>query len=96
MQKATLEITGKDYSPYFTEQVIFHSELVGLLKELHLAMMREEKKFQKEELFFFLLEQLMAEYTEQKTASTQLEPSTEINAVCNFLEKKLCRKYFSE
>jgi AraC-like DNA-binding protein len=49
--------------------------------------MREEKSFKKEELFFFLLEQLIAEYTEQKTAATQLEPSTEINAIYNFLEK---------
>ena len=87
MQKAALEITGKDFLPYFTEQVIFHSELVDLLKELHLVIMREEKSFKKEELFFFLLEQLIAEYTEQKTAATQLEPSTEINAICNFLEK---------
>ena len=87
MQKAALEITGKDFLPYFTEQVIFHSELVDLLKELHLVIMREEKSFKKEELFFFLLEQLIAEYTEQKTAATQLEPSTEINAIYNFLEK---------
>jgi len=87
MQKAALEITGRDFLPSFTEQVIFHSELIELLKELHLTMMREEKSFKKEELFYFLLEQLIAEYTEQKTAATQLEPSTEINAICNFLEK---------
>ena len=44
-----------------------------------------------EELFFFLLEQLIAEYTEQQTVSTQLEPNTEINAVCNFLEKNYAK-----
>ena len=53
--------------------------------------MKEEKSFQKEELFFFLLEQLIAEYTEQQTVSTQLEPNTEINAVCNFLEKNYAK-----
>ena len=91
MQKAALEITGKEYLPYFTEQVIFHSELVDLLRELHLVIMKEEKSFQKEELFFFLLEQLIAEYTEQQTGSTPLEPNTEINAVCNFLEKNYAK-----
>ena len=53
--------------------------------------MKEEKSFQKEELFFFLLEQLIAEYTEQQTVSTPLEPNTEINAVCNFLEKNYAK-----
>ncbi|MGE4588021.1 MAG: AraC family ligand binding domain-containing protein [Acidaminococcaceae bacterium] len=87
MKKAVLEITGKDYLPYFTTQVVFHSELVTLLRELHLIIMHEEKDFRKEELFFFLLEQLIAEFTEQKTTSPQLELSAEINAICEFLEK---------
>ena len=87
MQKAALEITGKNFLPSFTEQVIFHSELVELLKELHLVIMREEKSFQKEELFFFLLEQLIAEYTQQETTAPQLELSTEVNVICNFLEE---------
>ena len=65
MSKAVFEITGKTYLPYFTSQVIFHSELVPLLEELHLMIMQEEKDFRKEEVFIFLLEQLIEEYTEQ-------------------------------
>jgi hypothetical protein len=64
MRKTAFEITGRDYLPYFTPPVIFHCELVSILRELHLMIMREEKDFRKEEIFFFLLEQLIEEYTE--------------------------------
>ncbi len=87
MSKALLEITGKEYLPYFTSQVIFHSELVSLLRELHQMIMQEEKDFRKEEIFFFLLEQLIEEYTEQEVPTGNLEQSTEAKAICEFLEK---------
>jgi AraC-like DNA-binding protein/mannose-6-phosphate isomerase-like protein (cupin superfamily) len=87
MSKTVFEITGRDYMPYFTTQVVFHSELVSLLRELHLMIMQEEKDFRKEELFFFLLEQLIEEYTEQAAPSLKSEQSTEVKAICEFLEK---------
>ena len=64
MRKVVFEITGKEYLPYFTEQVVFHSELVDALRELHQKIMAEERDFRKEEIFFFFLEQLLEEYTE--------------------------------
>lgn len=87
MSKVVFEIMGRDYSPYFTPQVVFHSELVSLLKELHLMIMQEEKDFRKEEIFFFLLDQLIEEYTEQDITSPKAEQSTEAKAVCEFLEQ---------
>lgn len=39
MSKAAYEIAGRDDIPYFTTQVVFHSDLVKLLKELHLMIM---------------------------------------------------------
>lgn len=87
MRKTILEITGRDNLPYFTSQVVFHSELIPLLKELHLMIMQEEKDFRKEEIFFFLLEQLLEEYTEQDVALQKDEQNTEVKAVCEFLEK---------
>lgn len=91
MSETAFEITGKDYLPYFTPQVIFRSELVSLLKELHLMIMREEKDFKKEEMFFFLLEQLIEEYAGQEMPSPRPEQSTEAKAVCEFLEKNYMR-----
>lgn len=87
MSKAVLEIKGEEYLPYFTSQVVFHSELVTILRELHQMLMEEEKDFRKEELFFFLLEQLIEEYTEQAATTATAEQSAEARAICEFLEK---------
>lgn len=86
MKKAMLEITGSEYLPYFTSQVVFHSELVVILKELHQMIMEEETDFKKEEIFFFLLGQLVEEYTKQHLPKEQMVQSTEATVVCEFLE----------
>ncbi len=86
MRKAMLEITGREFLPYFTQQVIFHCELVVILKELHQMIMDEETDFKKEEIFFFLLGQLVEEYTKQHLPKEQMVQSTEATVVCEFLE----------
>ncbi len=86
MSKAVYEITGRDDLPYFTTPVIFHSELVSLLRELHLVIMQDEKDFRKEEIFYLLLEQLIEEYTDEVT-SLNSEQSMEAKAICEFLAK---------
>jgi len=86
MSKVIFEITGKEYLPYFKSQVVFHSELIVVLRELHQIIMEEEKDFRKEEIFFFLLEQLIEEYTEQEVPAGNTEQSTEARAICEFLE----------
>lgn len=86
MRKAIQEITGRDYMPYFTTQVVFHSDLVKLLKELHLMIMQEETDFIKEEIFLFFLKQLVEEFTEQGLSSQKLEQSAEVKAILEFLD----------
>lgn len=86
MSKTVFEITGKEYLPYFIPQVVFHSELVSVLRKLHQVMMEKEKDFRKEEIFFFLLEQLIEEYTEHDMPTKNAEQSTEAKAICEFLE----------
>jgi AraC-like DNA-binding protein/mannose-6-phosphate isomerase-like protein (cupin superfamily) len=87
MSKAIFEITGKEHLPYFTPQVVFHSELVAALRELHQMIIEEEKDFRKEEIYFFLLEQLVEEYTEQQVPADRTEQSMEVKAICEFLEE---------
>jgi len=87
MSKAIFEITGKEYLPYFTPQVVFHSELVAALRELHQMIIEEERAFRKEEIYFFLLEQLVEEYTEQQVPAGRAEQSMEVKAICEFLEE---------
>lgn len=86
MSKAVFEITGKEYLPYFEPQVVFHSELIAVLRELHQIIMEEERDFRKEEIFFFLLEQIIEEYTQQAVPVKNAEQSSETKAICIFLE----------
>ncbi|MBU3100706.1 MULTISPECIES: AraC family ligand binding domain-containing protein [Clostridium] len=86
MKKVAYEITGKDYLPYFTETVLFSSDLLSSLSELHHMIMHEEKDFKKEEIFLLIIEQLIAEYDHAGAALTTQPPNTEIKAVCDFLE----------
>lgn len=86
MKKITYEITQKAYLPSFTQKVVFHSELVSSLKDLHLMIMEEQTDFKKEELFFFLIEQLIESYTSQNSSAIIKEPNTEIKTICEYLE----------
>ncbi|MDX5621952.1 AraC family transcriptional regulator [Clostridioides difficile] len=86
MKKTVFEITGKNYLPKFNQPVIFRSELVPLLQELHYIIMEEELDFKKEELFFFLIEQLIEEHTEPNLQSNLENTNIEIQAVCDYLE----------
>ncbi|MEA4872656.1 MAG: AraC family transcriptional regulator [Synergistaceae bacterium] len=87
MSKAVFEITGKEYLPYFSPAVIFHSELASLLRELHMIIMEEERDFRKEEIFFFLLEQLIEEFSEEGIKQSGQEENRETKIICSFLEK---------
>ncbi|MBH7723150.1 AraC family transcriptional regulator [Clostridioides difficile] len=86
MKKTVFEITGKNYLPKFNQPVIFRSEIVPLLQELHYIIMEEELDFKKEELFFFLIEQLIEEHTDPNLQSNLENTNIEIQAVCDYLE----------
>ena len=87
MGKAVYEITGKEYLPNFSPQVVCRSELVPLLRELHQMIMQGERDFRKEELFFFLLEQLVEDYTKGEIPAGNADQSAEIKAICDYLEQ---------
>lgn len=63
MKMAVKDIIGADYLPAFKQPVVFQSELVVSLRQLHQLIMEKESEFYKEELFYLLLEQLIKEYT---------------------------------
>lgn len=86
MRKAVFEVTGRDFLPCFSPQANFHSDLVPLLKELHHKLMQGSKDFKKEELFYFLLEQLLTDYTGESTVSQPPALEPELQAVCEFFE----------
>jgi AraC-like DNA-binding protein/mannose-6-phosphate isomerase-like protein (cupin superfamily) len=86
MCKAVFEITGNRYLPYFTPQVVVQSELVSVLRELHQVLLEEEQDFKKEEMFYFLLEQLIEEYTKESIAPEHTVQSTKAEMICNYMD----------
>ncbi len=86
MCKAVFEITGNRYLPYFTPQVVVQSELVSVLRELHQVLLEEEQDFKKEEMFYFLLEQLIEEYIKESIAPEHTVQSTKAEMICNYMD----------
>lgn len=87
MAKIALEITGIPHHPHFTTPVAYRSEQVLLLQELHQMIMAETAAFEKEEGFYFLMEQLLKAYT---TPASSLEKEVThvcIEKICGYLEK---------
>ncbi len=91
MLQTVLEITGREYLPRFTQAVLYRSELAASLRELHLKISEEEPDFKKEELFLFLIEQLLQEYSDTATAHSVQEPTSEIKTVCDYLESNYAK-----
>lgn len=86
MRKIVYEITGSNFLPEFTTTVACQSEHVLLLKELHQMLMEEQKNYQKEEAFCFLIEQLLDSYTE-KQPLIPFEVSSQIQLACDYMDK---------
>ena len=86
MRIASSEIMEKECLPIFTQNVLFRSELAVSLRELHQMIMEKGTDFKKEELFLFLLEQLITEYSHTAPASVKEVPSLEMKAICDYFE----------
>lgn len=86
MKKIAFEITNKEYIPYFTENVLFNNELAASIREVHRMIMQEEKDFKKEEIFFFIMEQLITEHSDMASCADLQDSNAEINSICEFLK----------
>jgi len=85
MRRMAEEITGKDDLPIFTSNVVCQSDAVSTLRDLHDMILKEVKDFNKEETFYFLIEQLITDYT-KPVAETLAQVSREIQAACDYME----------
>lgn len=86
MRKYVLEITGQEYTPQFTQNVLYQSELALPLHDLHQIILEDKEDFHKEELFLFLLEQLLNEYTDADFPPPAQELTFEIMTICEYME----------
>ncbi|WP_088226008.1 AraC family transcriptional regulator [Desulfosporosinus sp. FKB] len=86
MRRTVEEITGNGSLPHFKQTVLYHNEIAASLRELNLMIFGEENDFIKEELFLFLLEQLIEDYSDTIPKSFSQESTSEIKTACAYLE----------
>lgn len=86
MQKMAKEITGKDFIPYFIHNVVYQSELSQSLNDLYNAILNHAPKLQKEEAFFFLLDQVFQEHVMPFDEISITEPNQQIKTLCDYME----------
>ncbi|MBI4857977.1 MAG: AraC family transcriptional regulator [Acetobacterium woodii] len=87
MRAMVFEITGKQENLVFEQPVVYHSEQVIGLGELHQMLIAEQQEFNKEEAFLFLIEQLIDEYGSWESNHHHQESNTAIELICDYLEK---------
>ena len=87
MRRVASEITGRDELPMFTSTVVCQSDAASVLMGLHETIMAEAKDLDKEESFYFLMEQLITDYT-APSAEVIPQVSGEIWAACDYMGHK--------
>lgn len=86
MLRLAKEITGKNFTPHFTENVIYQSDITQSLGALYSTIVEKRSKIEKEEALFFLLEQLLLEHTESFEEADISKPNSQIRILCKYME----------
>ena len=68
MEQAVSEITGREFMPRFTQNVVYRSDITQSVSALYGAILRRATRLEKEEALFFLLEQVLQELRETQGA----------------------------
>lgn len=85
------EILGKSILPAFNKNVVFRSDLADPLRELHKMILEKTSGFKKEELFLFILEQLIAECCDASALKKNEDLSFEIKTVCDYINENYAK-----
>ena len=86
MREYVREITGAAYLPKFSHPVLFQSELVSALHDLHRIILEEQTDFCKEEMLFLLLDQLLKDYADTASSEPEQHVTSEIQQLCEYME----------
>ncbi len=86
MKKMVSEMNGNGCLPSFNQSVVRNSELVANLRELHIIISQDESELKKEELFIYLLEELIQSHSDFEILPTASETADEIKTICHYLE----------
>lgn len=87
MGNAAREITGQDYVPRFTQNVVYQSAAALSVGELYDGILADAPRLHKEEAFFYLLEQILREYAPPQERHDPPEPDEQIKRLCAYMEQ---------
>lgn len=87
LSRAAKELTGKESTPHFTQNVVYQSEIAASVGDLYDAILTDAPKLQKEEIFFCLLEQVLQEYAAPFEETGSPEPDEQIKLLCAYMEQ---------
>lgn len=87
MRKAAGEITGTDDAPRFTQNVVHQSDAAAAVREVYDAIVGDAPRLQKEEAFFYLLEQLLQECAAPFESPAVPTPDAQIQSLCAYMEQ---------
>lgn len=87
MLSAVKEITGREFTPHFTQNVVKQSEIAQSVGDVYDAILAGAPKLKREEAFFFLLEQVLQEYARPFEETAAREPDRQIQRLCAYMEE---------
>lgn len=87
MKKAAADITGKEFVPQFTVNVVYHSDITTSLADVYNAIVTDASPFEKEEAFFFLLEQILKEHSAPYEEHNGVFLDSAIADTCEYLKE---------
>lgn len=88
MEHAVWEITGQRSFPHFTETIIRNSELASSVAEVYRGIVEKAPRLEKEEAFFFLLEQVLQDHAVYGGQRRQAEKDGEMQELCAYMEER--------
>lgn len=87
MSRAVKEITGEAYMPYFTQNLVYKSDIAQSVQDLYQAVLSNAPLLEKEENLFFLLDQILREYASDFESADVLRPNRQIRSLCQYMEE---------
>lgn len=94
MKSIVRDITGNEFLPTFSPNLLYRSELAQSLKELHDMIFKGETDFIIEESTYFLIGQLLQEHSDTLLIGENIIRQTHVpfDTVCDYMEKHYARK----
>lgn len=86
MSTAVKEITGIESSVHFSHNVVHQCDITYTIRDLYNAILHKSSKLEKEELLYFLVEQLLEEYTFPFEIKQIIEPDMQIRQLCAYID----------